>query len=413
MSSVSIVERGQQFLIENYGRLPLAVTRGEGSICWDEQGRRYIDLFVGFGAGGIVGHCDPRVSEALARQATTLLSHGNLFFSEPQVQLAELLVRHSFGDGSAARVFFCHSGAEANEAALKLARLAANGGAREENPAPGYRYKTVSFFNCFHGRTMGGLSLTPRSFQLGFDPMLPGNSQVPLGDLAAVEEAIDAETAAIFIEPIQGEGGMNLPAVEFMRGLRDLCDKHRLLLVCDEVWTAPARTGQWFAYQHYGIEPDIVTLAKAVGGGVPLGAMIARGDSARFLVPGTHGCTMGGNPLCAAAAVAALEAVENDNLCERAHQKGEAVMAELRAAKIGCVKDVRGKGLMIGIELAEDAAPAAVVKACLAAGLLIGSAKNQVLRLAPALNVPDGVLEEGLKILVDTLQSPSPAANQL
>ncbi len=258
-SNAELVELTNQYLIANYGRLPIAMVRGEGARIWDADEKEYLDFFPGFGAGGIAGHCHPDIANAVAEQAELLMCAGNLFTNPAQVELARALAEKGFGG----KTFFCHSGAEANEAARKLARLYAGPG----------RYKIISFNGCFHGRTMGALSLTPEKYHKGFEPMLPGNVKVDYMDLAAVTAAVDDETAGIIVEPIQGEGGVNVPTVEYMQGLRALCDEHKIALISDEVWTSPARTGKWFAYQHYDIEPDIMTLGKALGGGAPVEVM--------------------------------------------------------------------------------------------------------------------------------------------
>jgi predicted acetylornithine/succinylornithine family transaminase len=389
-TQAQIVNDSQKVLIENYGRLPMAVVRGEISRLWDADGKEYLDFFAGFGAGGIGGHCHPAIVSAIKSQAETLLSHGNLLTSPPQVELAGKIVEHGFGG----KVFFCHSGAEADEAALKLCRLAAGEG----------RYKIISFDGCFHGRTMGGLSLSPASFQKGFEPMLPGNVKVPYGDLDALGEAIDDETAGVFVEPIQGEGGLNVPTVEFMQGVRQLCDEAGIVMVVDEVWTAPARTGKWFAYQHYGVTPDAMCLAKAIGGGVPLGAMVAAEKYADVLGPGTHGCTMGGNPLCAAGGAAAMKLIEDEDLVNAAAAKGARIVGMLEDAGLACVADVRGKGLMVGMKL-DDARPAKdVMLACLERGLILCIAKQNVVRIAPPLVVSDEDIEKGIGILIDVLK---------
>ncbi|MBN1943656.1 MAG: aminotransferase class III-fold pyridoxal phosphate-dependent enzyme [Phycisphaerae bacterium] len=391
------IEAGRKVLIENYGRLPIVAASGQNAKLLDADGKEYIDFFPGFGACGVTGHCHPAVVRAVQTQAATLQAHGNLLFSDPQIDLAERITKHAFGG----KVFFCHSGAEANEAALKLVRLAARGGERK---AAG-PYKIISFENCFHGRTMGGLSITPPSFQLGFEPMLPGNVMVPYGDLAAVEKAVDKDTAGVFIEPIQAEGGMNIPTVEFMQGLRKLCDDKGLLLVCDEVWCGPARTGKWFAYQYYDIEPDVMTLAKAVGGGLPIAACVAAPQWADVLCPGTHGCTMGGAPVCAAAGAATMKLIEDENLVARAETLGNEAMQILQKARPACVTDLRGKGLMIGMTLAESVSAKDVMTACLDHGLIVCTAKNNVLRLAPPLTIETDVLHKGLAILIDVLKS--------
>ena len=383
-----LIEATQALLMNNYGPPVLAVTRGRGARIWDADGKEYLDFFAGFGGGGLAGHCHPKVVEAVQRQAETLLSHGNFFTNQPQLDLARRITSHAFGG----KVFYCHSGGEANEAALKIARKAAGEG----------RYKIISFHNCFHGRTMGGLSLSPEDKQKGFEPMLPGNVKVDYGDLDGAAAAIDDETAAIFVEPIQGEGGVNVPSKRFMQGLRAVCDEHDLLLVCDEVWTGPARTGKWFAYQHYDMTPDIMTLAKAVGGGAPVGVCVAAQGYADTFGPGQHGCTMGGNPLCTAAGAAAMKLVEDRKLVERAAAKGEQIMQAIRDARLVCVKEVRGKGLMIGIEVDKPASE--VFKACMARGLLICYAGKTVLRLAPPLITPDEDIDKALAILIDVLK---------
>ena len=390
MKNAELVKLTNKYLIENYGRLPVAMVRGAGAKIWDADGTEYLDFFIGFGGGGVAGHCHPAVVSAIKNQADMLLSHGNLFTNAPQVELARRITENAFGG----KVFFCHSGAEANEAAIKLARLAAGAG----------RYKIISFNNCFHGRTMGSLSLTPESFQKGFGPMLPGSVKVDYGDLEAVADAIDDETAGVFVEPIQAEGGVNVPTVEFMRSLRRLCDERELVLVCDEVWTAPARTGKWFAYQHYGIEPDVMTLAKAIGGGLPVGACVASPKYADVLVPGTHGCTMGGNPICAAAGAATMKLIEDENLLDRAEKLGGQIVRAIQDAKIPALRQVRGKGMLIGMQFA-DARPAkGIMSACIDRGLLVCVAKNNVLRLAPPLTITDAELDAGMEILTDVLK---------
>ncbi|MFP4105472.1 MAG: aspartate aminotransferase family protein [Phycisphaerae bacterium] len=391
MNNAQIVEGTKKYIIENYGRLPVAMVRGEGARIWDAGGKEYLDFFAGFGGGGIGGHCHPKIVDAVQAQARTLLSHGNLFTSEPQVKLAQKVADHGFGGKS----FFCHSGAEADEAALKLVRKAAGDG----------RYKIISFNGCFHGRTMGGLSLTPEPFQKGFEPMLPGNVKVDFGDLEGVATAIDDETAGIFVEPIQGEGGLNVPTVEFMQGLRSLCDEHNLLLVVDEVWTAPARTGKWFAYQHFGIEPDAMTTAKAIGGGLPVGMMTAADKWADVLCPGTHGCTMGGNPICAAAGLAAMELIEEQDLVTRAEQKGSEFLRAIGDANVPFIKNLRGKGLMCGFQLEDSVAGKDVMLKAMEAGLLICVAKQNVIRIAPALITSDEDLVKGTDMLIDVLKS--------
>lgn len=386
--SEKLIQATDTYLMPNYGTRLLAAERGEGTRLWDADGKEYIDFFAGFGGAGVAGHCHPKVVEAVKRQAETLWCHGNFFTSEPQVELARKLTGHGFGG----KAFFAHAGADAVEAALKLARLAAGDG----------RYKIISFHGCFHGRTMGALSLTPEKYQQGFEPMLPGNAKADYGDLASVEALIDDETAGVIVEPIQGEGGVRVPDAAFLPGLRKLCDERGLVLICDEVWTGPARTGKWFAHQHFGIEPDVMTVAKALGGGAPLSVCIAAPKYQDVLGPGKHASTMGGNPLCVAAGLAAVELIEEEGLVERAAEKGERIMAALRDADIGCIREVRGKGMMIGMELAVEAKPAFLE--AMRRGLLVCIAQTHVLRIAPPLTTPDDVLDQGVEMLIDLLR---------
>ena len=383
-----ILEATGEYIIPNYGPRLRAMVRGEGARIWDADGKEYVDFFAGFGGAGVVGHCHPAVTEAVKRQLDLLHCHGNFFTNAPQVELARRITEHAF----AGKAFYCHSGAEANEAAMKLVRLAAGPG----------RYKIISFHNCFHGRTMGALSLTPERFQAGFEPMLPGNVKVPFNDIEAVRAAVDEETAAIFVEPIQSEGGVNVPTAEYMQGLRALCDERNLLLVCDEVWTAPARTGRWFAYQRYGIEPDVMTLAKAIGGGLPVGVCLAASKWADVLGPGKHGCTMGGMPVCAAAGAAAMKLIEDENLVERAEAIGARIGQAIRGADIPCVQEIRGAGMLIGIQV--DRPAKEIFTAALDAGLFLCTAGESIVRLAPPLIVDEDTLQKGLGILFDVLK---------
>ena len=390
MTHEQLMAGTQQYLMANYGRLPVAIVGAAGSKVRDAAGREYIDLFAGFGAAA-VGHCHPAVVEAIRRQAGELMCVGNLFTWPAQVELAESIIRHSFGTG---RVFFCHSGAEANEAALKLARRAAGAG----------RYKMISFTHCFHGRTMGGLSMTSQAkFHEGFEPMVPGCVYVPFNDAAAVERAIDSETAGIIVEPIQGEGGIHLPDVSFLRRLRELCDQHKLTLICDEVWTAPARTAAWFGYQHYGVTPDVITLGKALGGGIPVAACVAREGFDQVLTPGTHGCTLGGNPVCAAAGAAVMKLIAHEGLVERAGKLEHFIRDMIGASKAAHIRQVRGKGLMLGIET--DIPAKGVVAACMDKGVMINVTADNVVRLAPPLTIEETLLEAGLAKVLEVLRA--------
>jgi predicted acetylornithine/succinylornithine family transaminase len=387
-TQAEILDATSKYIVPNYGPRLRAMVRGRGSRIWDADGKEYVDFFAGFGGAGIAGHCHPAIVEAVRKQAETLMCHGNFFTNQPQVDLARRIAEHSFPG----KVFYCHSGTEANEAALKLVRLAAGEG----------RYKIISFHHCFHGRTMGALSLTPERFQEGFGPMLPGNVKVDYDDLAAVEAAIDDETAGIFFEPIQAEGGVNVPTAQFIRGLRRLCDENGLLLACDEVWTGPARTGRWFAYQHFDIVPDVMTLAKAVGGGMPVGVCLAAAKWADVLGPGKHGCTMGGMPVCTAAGAAAMKLIEDENLVDRAARKGAEIVQALRDADIPCVREVRGKGMLIGIQVDRDARE--LFRAALDAGIFICPAGEHVVRLAPPLTTEEDLLAKGVEMVIDLLK---------
>lgn len=390
-SSAEVIDLYRRYVVGNYTRYPVCLVRGDGSLVWDAEGNRYIDFFPGWGCG-LLGHCPPRVVEAVRRQVGELIHVPNSWHTEPQARLAQALSeRTDFGG----QCFFCNSGTEANEAAIKLARLHAGAG----------RYRIISMLNSFHGRTMGALSATGQpKYHQGVEPVLPGFKHVPFGDLEAVEEQIDAETCAVMVEPIQGEGGVNLPPPGYLEGLRALCDRHNLLLIFDEVQTGMGRTGRWYTHQHFGATPDIVTLAKALAGGVACGGLIAKPEVAVKLKPGTHAATFGGNPVAAAAALATVETIEQDGLLERAVQLGERFRERLLMLKSECpmIREVRVMGVMIGVELHGDGAP--VVAECLKRNLLINCTHQTVLRLLPALNLPDALLDEGCDTLATVLR---------
>jgi len=381
----------ERHVIGNYKRLPVVVVRGAGSEVWDAEGRRYLDFFPGWAVSGL-GHCHPAVVAAIREQAGQLIHVANNFYSEPQGLLAEQLARRSFGG----QCFFCNSGAEAMEAAVKLARLAGSAAGR---------YKFVSMLNSFHGRTFAAITATGQEkYHQGFAPLVPGFSYAPFNDLAAVESLVDRETAGIILEPIQGEGGVNPAAPEFLKGLRALCDRAGCLLILDEVQTGVGRTGEWFAYQHYGVVPDIMTLAKALGGGTAIGAMVARPEVAKFLVPGTHASTFGGNALAAAAGVAVFKTIEKENLLENARRMGAYIveyLGGLARRHGGLVREVRGRGLMVGMELARPGG--ALAETCLAAGLLVNCTHEKVMRFTPAMTIDRATLDEGLAIFADCL----------
>ncbi len=391
LSSQDIIARAKQYVIGNYTRYPVALVRGEGSWIWDAEGNRYLDFFPGWGCG-VLGHCPPKVVKAVQEQVATLIHVPNTWYTEPQALLGEAL---STRTGWGGQCFFCNSGTEANEAAIKLARL---------NGKPKGKYKIVTFTNSFHGRTYGSLTATAQpKYHAGVEPMLPGFLYAPWGDLDATAKLVDDETAAILLEPIQGEGGVNLAPPGFLEGLRELCDRKGMLLMLDEVQTGMGRTGAWFAHQHWKIVPDVVTLAKAIGGGVALGGVIAKPEVAEKLKPGTHAATFGGNPIACAAALATIATFEEENLLDRAMQVGERFRAHLTAVKAESplIQEIRVKGAMIGAQLSIDGGP--IVEACLKRGLLINCTHKTVLRLLPAVNIDAQQIDDGCAILREVL----------
>ena len=392
MDTKTLLEWSAKYHTPNYGpRAPICIVRGEGARLWDTDGREYLD----FGAGLAVvslGHCHPRITGAIREAAATLLHVSNLYHNAPQIHLAKMLCEHSFAE----RVFFCNSGTEANEAAIKLARKYG----RERGASD--RYEIIATRNSFHGRTLGALSATGQEkYQHGFEPMIPGFKHVAYNDLRAMERALDSRTAAILVEPIQGEGGVRVPDDDYLPGLRKLCDEAGVLLILDEIQTGVARTGKLWAYEHAGVEPDIMTLAKALANGVPIGAMLARDEVAAVLTAGTHASTFGGTPFVASVALATLTAVLDEKIPERAARLGRYVMEALRAFPRDIVREVRGKGLLIGIELTKPAGP--VVDACREKGVIVLSAGDTVVRLAPPLIIDERDCDRALETLRTSL----------
>lgn len=391
MSSADAVALFQKYVIPNYNRYPVCLVRGEGSYVWDAEGNRYLDFFPGWGCN-LLGHCPQPVVQAIQDQVATLIHVPNTWYTEAQGQWAKALSDRSFGG----QAFFCNSGTEANEAAIKLARL----------HTPKQRYKIITFEGGFHGRTLGATAATAQpKYHEGLGPLMAGFVYCPYGDLDAVRKKIDSETAAILVEPVQGEGGVRIPPGEFLAGLRHLCDDHDLLLMFDEVQTGCGRTGHWFAYQHFGVTPDVMTLAKAVCGGVAGGALLTSPEIAPSLRPGMHAATFGGNPLAARAGVATLEMIEDEHLLEHAQQLGQVFRQRLEELRAKCdlIRDVRVLGVMVGVELTVEGAPA--VKAALERKLLINCTQGTVIRLLPAMNLSVQQAHEGLDILADVLQS--------
>jgi len=378
-------------VIANYARNPVAFLRGDGSYVWDSEGNRYVDLMPGWGTTTI-GHCHPKVVSAIREQAAALIHVDNTFYNVPQGLAAEQISKHSFGG----RCFMCNSGAEAIEAAIKLARL--------HGEKKG-RFKIITMKNSFHGRTFGAITATGQEkYHKGYLPLLPGFAYVPYNDLDAVHQAVDNETCAVMLEPIQGEGGINVADEDYLRGLRELCDSEDMLLILDEVQTCMGRTGYWFGYQHYGVEPDIMALAKALAGGVAVGAMVARGEVAQSLAPGTHASTFGGNPLACAAVLATFQAIEEENMLDMCRDSSRYVFDRLDALARKCsiIREVRGRGLMVGIELHRPGT--AVFDYCLKNLVRINCTHETVLRLLPALNVPREALRRGLDVVEEGIR---------
>ncbi len=378
-----------KYVIANYGRLPRVMVKGEGCYLWDADGNRILDMFPGWAVSGI-GHCHPKVVEAVRKQVGELIHIDNTFYSEPQGKLAQLLSERAFGG----KCFFCNSGAEANEGALKLSRLYT---AKE-------KYKFITAEGSFHGRTFATVTATAQpKYHEGFLPLLPGFSYIPFNDVKALKAAFTDEVAAVMVEPIQGEGGINVATAEFLHAIRDLCDEKGAVMVLDEVQTGIGRTGKWFGYQHFDVEPDIITMAKALGGGVAIGAMMAKPEIAAVLVPGKHASTFGGNCLACAAGIATIEAIEQDNLLQQAAEIGRYAQDKLRSLKDkhAIIDHVRGIGLMIGIQLTGPGA--AIVSRCLAKGLRINCTHDSVIRFMPPMVVTKEQIDQAIDIFDSVL----------
>jgi acetylornithine/N-succinyldiaminopimelate aminotransferase len=397
MDTKTLLEWSGKYHTPNYGaRAPICLVRGDGTRVWDSDGREYLDFGCGIAVTSL-GHCHPRVTGAIREAAATLLHVSNLYHTAPQIHLAKLLCEHSF----AQRAYFCNSGAEANEAAIKIARKYAKERLSTD------RWEIVATHNSFHGRTLGALSATGQpKYQHGFEPLVPGFKHVPYNDLRAMERAIDNRTCAVLVEPIQGEGGVHVPDDDYLAGLRKLCDQSGALLILDEIQTGLGRTGRLWGYEHAGVEPDIMTLAKALANGVPIGATLVREDVASVLGPGSHGSTFGGTPFVASVALATFTTILDEKLPERAARMGRYLMDGLRglAGRHSVVKEIRGRGLLIGVGLGRAVGP--IVDACREAGLLVLSAGEQVLRLAPPFIVEERDCDRALGIIDGALGKP-------
>lgn len=388
-----VKEKENKYIFQTYGRIPVVLVRGQGCWVWDQQGKKYLDFISGLGVNSL-GHCHPAVVEAVGAQAAQLIHCSNLYYSEPQADLAELLVENSCLD----RVFFCNSGAEANEAAIKLARKYS-----DLKYGPG-RKQIISMDNSFHGRTMGAITATGQTkYQKGFEPLLSGFKYVPYGDFEAVKNAVGQETCAVLIEPIQGEGGINTADQEYWQQLKKFCTNHEILLIFDEVQCGLARTGKLFAYQQIGVEPDILTLAKALGGGVPIGAMLAKQEAASAFQPGDHASTFGGNPLATAAGLAVIKTFIEDEIPRRAEEMGKYFREKLLElqTKYSPIKEIRGAGLMIGVEI--EFGGQEIVQSCLNKGLLINCTAGNVLRFLPPLIIGRQEIEQSITVLDEVM----------
>jgi acetylornithine/N-succinyldiaminopimelate aminotransferase len=382
----TIINKDSKYGFMNYTRQPLVLVRGKGALVWDTQGRKYIDCVAGIAVNNI-GHCHPAVIEAVSRQVSELIHISNLYYNLNQPELAQKLVQYTTMD----RVFFCNSGTEAVEGALKLARRATG------------RTNFVAAENSFHGRTMGALSVTHKSqYRTPFEPLIRKVDFVPYNDIEALKTSVKNDTAAVILEPIQGEGGIRIPDNEYLHAAREICNNNGALLIFDEVQTGFGRTGHWFAREHSGVKPDIMTLAKAMAGGLPMGAMLAREQTALKMQKGDHAATFGGGPLICAAALATLTVIKDECLVERSASMGEYLVKGLKNIKQDTVKEIRSRGLMVGIELTRECAP--VVEYARANGVLLNCTSDSVLRLVPPLVITQMQIDRVIEVVEMALQ---------
>jgi acetylornithine/N-succinyldiaminopimelate aminotransferase len=377
MNSQEWMALSEKVVAHTYARYPVVLVKGKGTRVWDVEGKEYLDFVAGLAVCNL-GHCHPKVVKAIQDQAEKLIHVSNFYYIQPQIELADLLCRHSFAE----KVFFCNSGAEANEGAIKLARKF--GGQKTESD----RYEILTMEKSFHGRTMATLTATGQEkFHKGFAPLVPGFRYVPFNDLSAVRNAVDSKTCAVMLEPIQGEGGVNCPSEGYLKGLRELCDEKGILLIFDEVQVGMGRTGKLFAYELEGVIPDVVTLAKSLGGGIPVGALLMGRKVAEGFKPGDHASTFGGNPLVTAAGVAAVTAMLEEGMLDHCREVGAYFLLRLKelGEKFSFVREVRGRGLILGMELSMDGGP--IVKQMMDRGILINCTMGNVLRFLPPLIV--------------------------
>lgn len=394
MDSQTLMMLSEQYIAHTYARYPVLLVRGKGTRVWDGDGKEYLDFVSGLAVCNL-GHCHPRVVRAIQEQAEKLIHVSNFYYIEPQIQLASLLCKHSFAD----KVFFCNSGAEANEGAIKLARKYA------KEKMEGERYEIITMEGSFHGRTLATLTATAQEkFHKGYSPLMPGFKYVPFNNPEAVRNAVDSKTCAIMVEPIQGEGGVNCPGEGYLKALREICDEKGILLIFDEVQVGMGRTGKLFAYEHDGVEPDMLTLAKSLAGGVPIGALLIGKGIAEIFKPGDHASTFGGNPLATAAGVAALTAIIEEGMLENCQEVGSYFLSRLEEVKgkFPFVKEVRGKGLILGMELHMEGG--AIVSEMMKRGFLINCTVENVLRFLPPLIVKKEEVDQMIEALEEVFK---------
>jgi len=375
--STDIMNKADKVIAKTYKRFPIVITKGKGCNLWDKEGKRYTDFVSGIAVCNL-GHAHPKVSKALSKQADVLFHVSNLYYTEPQIELASLLTENSFAD----RVFFCNSGAEANEAAIKLARK------YFQDKGENHRYRIISMEKSFHGRTMATLSATGQDkIKKGFDPILEGFDYIPFNDIDALRKKIGPSTCAVLLEPIQGEGGVRCPDPEYLTAVRRICDEADILLIFDEIQTGMGRTGKLFAYEHFGVEPDIMTLAKALANGLPIGAMLAIEDVAEAFGPGSHASTFGGTPIVTTASVQVVKTILEENIIPRCAEIGAYFKQRLSWLKSRheSIADVRGMGLLLGMKLKIEGDP--IVRTCMEKGFLINCIQGNILRFIPPLIV--------------------------
>ena len=394
------VEESKKYLMNTYNRSPILLRKGRGMKVWDSNGKEYLDFLAGV-AVNCLGHCHPKVVIAVQKQAQRLLHVSNLYHIEPQIALAKLLVKNSFAD----KAFFCNSGTEAVEGTIKLARkyskdhIAAN------------KHEIITCYGSFHGRTLAALTATgQKQLHKGFEPLMPGFKYVPFNDIDAIKNAVTNNTCAVMLEPIQGEGGIRMPSGDYLKNVREFCSSNNILLILDEIQTGMGRTGKLFAHEHFDIKPDIMTLAKGLGGGVAIGAVLARESVAASFHPGTHASTFGGNPLACSAAVATIETLLEDGfILDNCRRIGQYFLNKLETLKkdfSSNIIDVRGMGLMLGLELTKAGGP--IVESCAKRGILINCTSGNVLRFTPPLIVVEKEIDHLVDVLEDLLERQTP-----